>query len=80
MKHQSCAASLSFTHFKVFCTPKRFAASCTLVGFGISMYYKVHAQCASCGQLQGAHWTLVGSLPMCVTMNLQSVLCLETAA
>lgn len=42
------------------------------------MHNKMHAQCAPCGQLQRAHWTLVGGLPMCVTVNLQPVLCLET--
>lgn len=68
---------LSFTHFQVLCTTKRFATSCTLVGFGISMHNKMHAQRAPCGQLQRAHRTLVGGLPMRVTVNLQPVLCLE---
>jgi len=68
---------LSFTHFQVLRTTKRFATSCTLVGFGISMHNKMHAQCAPCGQLQRAHWTLVGGLPMRVTVNLQPVFCLE---
>ena len=69
---------ISFTHFQILCTTKRFATSCTLVGFGISMHNKMHAQCAPCGQLQRAHGTLVGGLPMCVTVNLQPVLRLET--
>jgi hypothetical protein len=63
--------------FQVLRTTKRFATSCTLVGFGISMHNKMHAQCAPCGQLQRAHWTLVGGLPMRVTVNLQPVFCLE---
>jgi len=69
---------LSFTHFQILRTTKCFATSCTLVGFGISMHNKMHAQCAPCGQLQRAHWTLVGGLPMRVTVNLQPVLSLET--